>query len=47
MKLAVCYSCLQHWLSAVCDIKKQKDELQLFVAASEIVKALFKGQTLK
>ena len=34
-------------LSAVCYIKKLKDELQLFVASSEIVKGLFKGQTLK
>jgi len=30
-------------LSAVCDIKKQKDELQLFVASSETVKGLFEG----
>ena len=34
-------------LSTVCDIKKQKDELQLFVESSEIVKGLSEGQTLK
>jgi hypothetical protein len=34
-------------LSSGCDIKKQKDELQLFVVSSETVKNLFKGLTLK
>jgi len=28
-------------------MKKQKDQLQLFVASSESVKGIFKGQTMK
>ena len=34
-------------LSAVYDIKKQKDQLQLLMVSSESVKGLFKLQTLK
>jgi hypothetical protein len=33
--------------STIHDIKKQKDELQPFMASSESVKDLVKGQTLK
>jgi hypothetical protein len=34
-------------LSVICDVKKQKNQLRSLVVSSEIVKGLFKGQTLK
>jgi len=34
-------------LSTDCDIKTKKDQLQLFVASSEIVKSFLKRQALK
>ena len=42
MKVASC----NFGLSAVCNIMQSNDQLQLFMASGEIVKDIFKGQTL-
>jgi hypothetical protein len=38
---------LNNGSSTICDVEKQKDQLRLYIAASESVKVLFKQQTLK